>query len=205
VNLKKRLLSKVVLSVLFTILWSGCASSVYYKTELDPMYKIEKQKKIFVFLPNSPTIEDKKFMLSLKEKLKLNNFNVVDKYPADYGIFFTLTSKSYSSNYTVPITTPTTSYSSGYVGGTYYSGTTTGSKTTYYSGTSRTTYKKIYVDIMNSTKNSQGKYETIWSGFMSANIEDYYENPNAMINELVKLIGKEFKGDISVELDKPNT
>jgi len=184
------------------MLWSGCASSVYYKTELDPMYKIEKQKRIFVFLPKSPTIEDKKFMLSLKEKLKKYNFNVVDEYPMDYGIFFDLTEKSYSGTSSYTSYVPTTSYTSGYVGNKYVSGTTTSTKAVSNTYSYTNTYKKIYVDILNGKKNKQDKYETIWSGFISTKKKKYEKNPPLILEELVKLIGQEFKGDIEIELDK---
>lgn len=184
------------------LILSGCTSSVYFKTEQDPMYKIEHNKRFFVFLPKNPTIEDKKFMISLNDKLKKQGFNVVEKFPFDYAVFFTLTDKSYSGTSSYTSYVPTTSYTSGYVGSTYVTGTTTSSKPVTNTYNYTNTYKKIYVDILSGKKNNEGQYETIWSGFMSSDIGDYDKNPNAMINELVKLIGKEYKGDIYVELDK---
>lgn len=179
-------------------LFSGCANTVYLKTEMDPTHDFKKEAKMFVFPPKNPTIEDKKFMLELKSKLKNNGYNIADELPVDYAVFFVVDEKSYDNTGSYTTYVPTTSYTTGYVGRNYVTGTTTSTQavTNTYSYTTR--YKKIYVDILSTNKNVQGDLETIWSGFMSSEISEYEQNSDVMLDELIKMIGKEFQGDVSI-------
>ncbi len=198
ISMKNKLL--ILISLLISITFSGCLHSVYYSTELDPTCNLKKENRFKVFLPKNPTIEDKKFMISLEKKLIKHGYNIVDN-SVDFGIFFTLTEKSYSGTESYTSYVPTTSYTSGYVGNTYVSGSTTSTQAVSNTYSYTDTYKKIYVKVVSSSKNEQGSYETVWNGFMSTKIEEYNENPEAMLEETVKLIGSEFKGYIDVELD----
>ena len=198
----KNFITFLVISIVGMLL-SGCASSVYYNTELDPTANITQSKKFRVVLPKTPTIEDKKFMMALNRELHKQGFNVAGTSgPIDYGVFFTLANKSYNGVGTYTTYKPTTSYSSGYVGNTYVSGTTTSSVPVSNTYSYTNSYKKIFVEILSTRKNSQGSYDTVWTGFMSIKLEEYEKNREAMVAQLVQLIGKEFKGDILVEASK---
>lgn len=197
-------MSKILRStilVIVSILFSACSirTEVFYETEMDPMINISKHHRFKIFLPNNPTIEDKNFMYKLKNKLQLNGFIVVPENSlAEFGIFFTLTEKSYSHTTTDTTYKTQTTNTYGFIGNAYVSGQSTTqvpiAKT--YSYTKR--YKKIYIDIVAKKKEGMGN-EIVWSGFMSANLDDYDKDTFDMLNELIKLIGKNYKGDIYIE------
>ncbi|MDR3347241.1 MAG: hypothetical protein LBN32_01370, partial [Helicobacteraceae bacterium] len=96
--------------------------------------------------------------------------------------------------------TPQTSYSSGYVGGTYYYGSTTTSTpvTNVYTYTDVYTFKKIYLNI-EGWKDGKERSEIVWSGFLSADIDDYHAKADCMIDVLTQLIGKNIRGDIEID------
>lgn len=178
---------------------TGCTSSVYFNTEKDPMATILPNQQYKIFLPENPTIEDKKFFITLEKKMMLNGFNISQNYSFDYGVFFTLTDESYNNTGTSTTYIPQTSSTYGFVGNTYVRSTTTTNTPVTETYNYTKTYKKIYVNIRSSTKNKNGKYEIVWSGFMSSDIENYDRATADMVNQLVSLIGKDFKGNRTVK------
>jgi len=203
---------KIVLAFIALIMFTGCGTSVYYHTELDPTTQVNINKKFWIYLPKkSSTIEEKKFASVLYSKMYHKGFNVSSDGKPDYGITFIIDERSYSGTSTYTSNEPTTSYTYGTISGpssssSWYGGTTSNynySSATYstapvaktYSYTK--TYKKIYVSVIDVRTE-----ETIWTGFMSANIKDYDRNAAAMLEKLTELIGKEFKGDIFVNSSK---
>lgn len=196
----------------FGLLLSGCASSVYYKTELDPTASIGKNQKFGILYPENATIEDKKFGLSLSRAMIEKGFNLIDHGIADFIVTYEIDTKTYTGTKSYTSYEPTTSYTVGTVSGSsgssWYGG---GSKLTY-AGTTTTdvpvsksyeysnSYKKIYVDIL--SRKTRG---VAWSGFMSIETDQYDTNKDAMIDKLVDLIGKEYKGDLSVEATATNS
>ena len=186
----------ILIALILPLITAGCASSVYFKTETMPRFSYTDSQRILIFLPKNPNIEDQKLLILLQAKMRERGLNVVEKFPADYGLFFNIYEESYESTSSVPFTTPSTSYSSGYVGNTYYSGSTTSTKTTYIPITTTNNYKKISLTLYDTKKNTRGKYDILWSGYMGANEEDYYKNSEAIIEKLIALFGTDFKGDV---------
>ncbi|MDD3602457.1 MAG: hypothetical protein PHZ17_03965 [Sulfurovum sp.] len=188
------------------LFFSGCASSVYYKTELDPTASISKNQIFGILYPENATIEDKKFGLSLHRKMVEKGFNLPGHGIADFIVTYEIDTKTYTGTKSYTSYEPTTSYTVGTVSGSSgsswygggskltYAGTTTAdvpvSKSYEYSDS----YKKIYVDIL--SRKTRG---VAWSGFMSIEADQYDTNKDAMIDKLVDLVGKEFKGDKIVE------
>lgn len=91
----------------------------------------------------------------------------------------------------------TKSYTTYYTNTTYISGravTTTTPTTNVY-----TTYnvtKSIGVSIF--CKDNQNKNSQIWFGFVNADIDDYSKYEKDIIQNLIGLIGKDFKGKIDI-------
>lgn len=192
---------KVILffaTICMSLLLSGCASLIYYDTEIDPEHQISRQNNFIVFLPDNPTIEDKKIKRMLERSLVRNGYMNNSSIKPQYGVSFQVAEKTYSSVKSDTTTVPTTSYSTSYVGSTPVVTTSTQNQVVTDTYTVSHTYKKIYVRIF--IKNENG-FDTIWTGFTSSEIDEYEQNPPAIIDQLVKLIGKDFKDDIFVEMD----
>jgi len=187
--------------LIFTVLLSGCASTVYFKTEQDPTAKIIKHKSFRVLL-NDPTIENKKFMILLNQELLEQGFKVSNDSSFDYAIVFYLDKKSYNGVNSYTSNKHSTSYTRGFVGNSYVSTTTTSSVPVTHTYSYTYSYKKIYVEIVDTTKGNKDNFPTVWTGFMSIDDEDYEKNRIYMITKLVELIGKEFKGYIEIDSSK---
>ncbi len=180
------------------LLLNGCTSSIYYHTEIDPSHNIAQEDNFIVFLPKEPTIEDKKIKKMLENSLARNGYIVNPNIKAGYGIFFQAIEKTYSRTQNTTDTVPVSEYSTSYVKGVPVVTSTTKNQVVARSYTVSNTYKKIKVDIV---INNSNKFETVWTGFTSSEIDTYEKNPPAVIDQLVKLIGKDFKDDIYVEMD----
>lgn len=197
---------KTLTFTVVTLFFSGCASSVYYHTELDPTADMSKNQKFGILYPKNATIEDKKFGLSLSRTMAEKGFNLTDHGITDFIVTYEIDTKTYTGTKSYTSYEPRTSYtvgtvsessgSSWYGGGSKlaYSGVTTANVPVSQSYEYSDSYKKIYVDIL--SRKTRG---VAWSGFMSIEADLYDTNKDAMIDKLVDLIGKEFKGDKIVE------
>lgn len=190
---------KYLFLLILSLLFSGCSFSTYFLTENDPYIKFNKQKSIYVFEPENPTIEDKKFKIMLVDSLKNKGFIINEQLPADYGLFFYVNEKSYTSVDTSTVYVPQTSYSSGFVNGRYAYGQTTTNTPVTSTSTVTNTFKKINYYLVNAQKDEKGNRNTEWTGFTSTNKDIYYKNPKIIVDKLVELIGTEYKGDIYFE------
>ncbi len=179
---------------------SGCTSSIYYNAELDPSHSINQRANFRVFLPKNPTIEDKKIKVMLEEALIRHGYMNNPNIQAQYGIFFQTLEKTYTSTQNTTDKVPTTSYSTTYVKGVPVVTTTQEEQVVARTYTVSNTYKKIKVYLV--VKNDE-KLEEVWTGFTSPELDTYKENPAAVIDQLVQLMGKDFEDDIFVEMD-PN-
>jgi hypothetical protein len=188
----------ILIVLILPLIMAGCESA-YFKTETMPRFSYTNSQGIIIFMTKNPTIEDQKFFIILQAKMKEHGFNIVEKFPADYGLFFKLYGSSSTSS--VPLTMPTTSYSSGYVGNTYYSGSTTSSNTTYIPVT--TNFKKIMLTLYDAKKNTRGEYDILWSGYMGAEENYYYGHSDAIIEKLISFLGTDFKGEIEFDQWQP--
>ena len=190
---------KYITIFIVALFFSGCSFSTYYKTELDPSSNFNKQKSIIVFSSENPTIEDKKIKLALIEELKKQGYTTKDNLPADYGLFFYINDQSYTETNSFTTYAPQTTYGSAYVNGKYVYGQTTTNTPVSNTYTSTRTYKKINYYLVNSIPGLDGKRNTEWSGFTSTDADYFAKNPNGVVEKLVSLIGKEFKGEIYIE------
>lgn len=184
--------------VIVIFMLNGCKSLIYYHTEADPEYEINKKANFTVFLPDNPTIEDKKMKKILETNLQKNGFTLSPSSRTQYSIFFKLYEETYSNIKSDTTYVPVTSYSVSYIGMTPVVTKTTSAEAVTETYTTTTTYKKMNVAI--ATRKDE-KYETIWTGFASSRIGVYESNPPAIVDQLVKLIGQDFKDDMLVEMD----
>lgn len=169
----------------------GCAP--IYKTT-STGYDIDKTKPVSVFLLSDPKPEDGFFAKILANSLRKNGFNVSDNGECGFAFGLDEPTYAYQGSYTTYNTSNVTTNTSGYVGNTYFSGNTTSKITipqthhyTYYQ-----TYKKIYVSFACLDKNNKADY--IWEGFVSARIQQYDKNKEAIINNLTELVGITYNG-----------
>lgn len=193
--MKKKLLLLIIVTL------SGCVNRVYYHTEVMSDFRYQSSKGIYIFLPKDPSTEDKKLLSYLAQAIKKKGYDQVSTYPFDYAMFFKLYDDSNISTFSSPITTSTTSYSSGNTDKTYYSESTKRDSTSHIPVTDTGKFINIQVQLYNATKNFRGKYDLLWSGHTGIDEYQYHKNPQAIIDVLISLLGKEFKGDLPVKLD----
>ena len=190
---------KLLLIIIVTL--SGCVNTAYYHTEVIPDFRYQSSKKIYIFLPKDPSTEDQKLLSYLKQAIKKKGYNQVSTYPFDYAMFFKLYDDSNISTFSAPITTSTTSYSSGNTDKTDYTESTKNGSTSHIPVTDTGKFINIQVQLYNAVKNIFGKYDLLWSGHTGIDEYQYNKNPQAIIDVLISLLGKEFKGDFPVNLD----
>ena len=184
-------------------LFGGCASA-WYSTEADPQIPFDKEKWLTIYLGEEPTIKDKKLGLLLgnllvEEGFVVSGFNMIEvKTPCGVTFSQDISSTPYTGSYTTYHTTTNTTYIPGSFGNGYNPGRTITTRTT----TPQThTYSGLIVKQnigMSIFCENNGKRERIWFGFMSANVSEYEQYQEKAIKNLIKLIGKDFKGDIEI-------
>ena len=175
---------------------------VYYSSETDPQSQLDKTKPLAIYLKQPTTIADKKFGLLLEELMVENgftitNFNTDGQKPPCFITFSTDISSYQQTNSYTTYHTQTTYISGSFIGNSYNPGTTittTTPSTNFY--TDIILHKNIGISIF--CKNKNGEDSQIWFGFVNADIE-YYENyERNILQNLINLIGKDFKGEIDV-------
>lgn len=191
----------LALCVLLALVFTAC-STAYYRTTQDSSSKINKAQPVRVLLPENSDIEDRSFARLLAQKLSQHGFKLQDD--AKCAFVFNMDEPTYQSTGSYTTYNTSTSYTnvSGFVGGTYVYGsastTTTTPQTNYY--TYAATFKKIYVDF--ACLNANGELESVWEGFASALLNDYYEHSQKMVDNLVGLVGENYTGDLRISGDE---
>lgn len=175
-----------------TLLFTSCSNSVYYTSETLPNTIIDKEKGLSVYVPDNATSEEKEMKIILENILKQKGYNVNGSIPY-YVLIFELSEEVYNSTKIQTDYVPTTSYSTTYINGNAIKTNTTSQIPNTYSKTVLNRTKKNYLTI--------GDYKStiLWDGFMSAKQDEYNENTEAMMNGMLSLIGKDFKGFIEIE------
>lgn len=183
---------QLLILFLLTLVFTSCSNSVYYTSETLPNTIIDKEKSLSVYVPDSATIEEKKMKIMLENILKQNGYNVNGSIPY-YVLIFELSEEVYNSTKIQTDYVPTTSYSTTYINGNAIRTNTINQVPNTYSKTVLNRTKKNYLTI--------GDYKStiLWDGFMSAKQDEYDENTEAMMNGMLSLIGKDFKGFIEIE------
>lgn len=205
-----RKISEVFCLGLAILLFGGCASA-WYSTETDPQIPFDKEKSLTIYLGDNHTIQDKKLALLLgklmvDEGFIISGFNIMEvKTPC--GIVFNqdVTSTPYTRSYTTYHTTTSNTYIPGTFGNGYNPGRTITTRTTtpqthIYSGAivRKTLGVSVFCD-------NNGKRERIWFGFMSVDPSSYDSYQETALKNLIKLIGKDFKGDIQIWNNSTNS
>lgn len=117
------------------------------------------------------------------------------------GVTFSqnVSSTPYTGSYTTYNTTTSSTFIPGnFTGNGYNPGRTITTRTTT---PQRHTYSGLIVmqNIGVSIFCEMGdKRERVWFGFMSANVSEYEKHQEKAIKNLIRLIGKDFKGDIDI-------
>lgn len=189
----------LLIVLLLALFLSACSSSVYFNTSQDPSYTVNKDKSIFVVFPKNPSIEDKKLFIGLQKLLKEHGYKVVSKKPSVYDMVFDIQNKSKTEITSYTDFEPTFTYG---MGAALYRRNVYVNVPVSKTYTSTKNYKIITLDIKNTQANEQGRYETVWSGMIQASQKDFQKNPKLIIDQLVKLIGQEFKGDKNLNLNQ---
>lgn len=176
---------------MFCCLFNAC-STAYYSTQTDPQNYFNKQEPLTIILRETPTITEKKFGLLLGELLAENGFNV-----NGFNMQIEKTNCYITFSMDISSSQNTKSYTTYYTNTTYISGravTTTTPTTNVY--TTHNVTKSIGVSIF--CKDNQNKNSQIWFGFVNADIDDYSKYEKDIIQNLIGLIGKDFKGKIDI-------
>jgi len=184
---------KFLILTILAFVFTACSSTVYYTSEVLPDTKIDKNKFVKVFVADNATIEEKKMKSIIEKKLIDNGFKIGDSTNFDYVIVYKLTEDSFTTTKVETDYVPTTSYSTGYVNGQYTSIRTVSQVPDTYTRTINNTYKKNYF------KMGDLRQIAIWEGFMSVDNEEYISNTENIINGMIELIGKDFKGHIEIK------
>ena len=198
---------KKVLSfmVLVCIYFSGC-SSAYYKTESAFGAKIDKSQPLAIITPENANVEESNFGRALGHLMAQSGYSIIginteSKGKDTCGVFYSLDEPTYQNIGSYTTNNTTTSYTSGFVGGNYVSTRTNTTTPQTHTYTYYTTYKKIYVRI--GCLNAQGKVDYLWNGFASAEIDDYRDNQENTIKNLIGLMQEEkFRGNVRISTDK---
>ncbi|MDR3346978.1 MAG: hypothetical protein LBN32_00025 [Helicobacteraceae bacterium] len=207
----------IVLALFGAFMFSGCTTKVFYITESKPDFSFNKTDRFSIVLKDKPLIisgvmlgdkqtgvEDIDFAALLKTKLLKHGFLVAegDPKPADLLVSFRLDERTHTHTSTRTYTTYETqrSYSSGYIGDTYYRGSTTQlvPRTNTYTHTDISIDKTAFVSIMGK-KGGKERSGIVWSGYLSAAIDDYRAMTDCIVDVLVQLIGKNNTGYIEID------
>lgn len=192
---------------------SGCASA-HYKTESAFGARVDKKQPLSIIMPDNASVEEANFGKMLGHLMAQGGYSIIGLNTESTGgkscaIFYSLDEPTYQNigSYTTynTSTSHTNANVSGFVGGSYVYGrgssTTTTTTPQTHTYTYYTTYKKIYMGI--GCLNSQNKVEFLWNGSASAEIDDYQNNKENTIKNLIALIQEEkFQGNVRISTDK---
>jgi len=197
-NILGYIMEKKIIYIFFiiSILFISCSPSVYIHTQKDSEYKFTRWDKVFIYLPDPPTLTEKNFFSILKQELELFGFKIVDDAQiADKILFFSLDEKAsdISSFYSLPTTTTT----SGKIGNIKYKETTTGTTTVPY--TYSYTVKKVYLDFYDVQYAKDGNFTPVWEGYIGAGIQDYEKNVDLCIRKLISYYGQNFGDHVRIK------
>ncbi len=193
---------------MFFCVYFGACSSVYYSTQLDPQISFDPQEPLAIYIGSNPTIKDKKFGILLAETMVEQGFGIlgfnVERQESRCFVTFSLdvSSSSYTGSYTSYQTRQSSTYipSSSYTGYGFNPGRTV-TTTTSIPITNVYTVSIVLQNIGIAVHCLMDESETpsmIWFGFLSADISIYEKYQLDIVKYLVGLIGKEFKGDVSL-------
>lgn len=186
-----------VLMVFCGFMLNACATA-YYSTESDPQAVFDKTQPLTIFINQPTTITDKKFGLLLGDLMVENGFNIVNfnMESQETPCFITFSMNTTSNQRTESYTTyhTSTTYISGiFTGNTYNPGTTITTTTPITNVYTDTIIRKnIGISIFCETENQESSQ--VWYGFVSANVDDYKNYEKNIMQNLIDLIGKDFKG-----------
>ncbi len=187
--------------VLILITLSGCTNMMYYHTEVIHDFTYQSSKGLFVYLPKDPSPEDQKLLSYLEQAIRNKGYHQVQTYPFDFAMFFKFFDDSNISAFSAPITTSMTSYSYGNKDEAYNAESTKSVRSAHIPVTDGGKSINIQVQLFSATKNFRGKYDLLWSGHTGVKEDQYHKNPQAIVDVLISLLGKGFKGDLPVNLD----
>lgn len=173
----------------------SCGPSVYIHTQKDLEYKFKRHESVFIYLSNSPSLDEKNLYTFLKYELEFLGFKVVnDVQLADKILLFFVNEKTadISSVLIFPSTTTTT----GRIGNTTFNATTSGTNTIPY--TSSITIKKIYLDFYDIQLAKEGKFTPVWEGYLGAEVNYFEKNPNICLRKLLSLYGQNYRGEVNI-------
>ncbi len=182
-----------LLLMFLAVLFAGCSNNVYYTSDMLPDTKVDKNKNVKVFVSDDATIEEKKMKSMIEKKLIENGYKVDSSKTFDYVIIYKLTEDSFTTSKVETDYVPTTSYSTGYVDGKYTTTSTISQVPDTYARTITKIYKKNYF------KMGDLRQIAIWEGFISADKPVYDNNTDDIIDNIIKLIGKDFKGYLEID------
>lgn len=181
---------------IFSFLFISCGPSIYIHTQKDLEYKFKRPVSVYIYLPESPSLDQKNLYTFLKYELEFLDFKVVnDIQLADKILFFSVNEKT--SDVSSALTLPSVTTTTGQVGNTIFKGTTVGTTTIPY--TSSVTVKKIYVDFYDVQLAKEGKFTPVWEGYLGANVYYFEENPNICLRKLLSLYGQNYRGEVIIK------
>ena len=198
------------LFVLYCLFFSACATTAYYTAQTDPQITFDKQEPLTIILEETPSVTDKKFGLLLGELLVENGFyiNGFNMQVAKTKCYIAFSINTSSSQHTRSYTTYDYNSSVTYIPGTFTGSsfnpgrtittTTTTPNTKVYTVTS--VRKKVSVGVY--CKDSQNRNSQIWFGAVGADISNYEKYEKNIIQNLIQLIGKDFKGKIELHQNR---
>lgn len=191
-------MKKTMILILFLtpIFFVGCGPSIYVHSQIDPEYSFAYSDKVFIYLPDNPTLTEKNFYHLLKHEMNSIGFQIIEDAPlADKILFFSLDEKTsdISSFYSLPTTTTTT----GKAGKTKYTETTSGTTTIPY--TYSYTVKKVYLDLYDVEAAKQGNFTPIWEGYIGAGRDNYEKYTNLCVRKLLEYYGRNFGDHVKIK------
>ena len=189
---------RTVFFIVMFFFFSGC-SSVYIKTEAAPNIQIPDDTAFYLSVSDQTTIEEQKALQLLGSKLKQLGYRITkNKSEAVYWFAIKMNTPTYSSTTNLEFAQPKTTTHSGTVGNTRYSGTSTTTETKKVPITSRYSFKKTIIDLYEYDK-STDNLRKVWTSFTSIDSNLYKKNEEKIIAEVVKLLGKDFVGDLQLK------
>lgn len=190
---------RIVYSVLLVFLLGGCASTAYISSLADTQYAPKKSDAIFLLNLDSESIKQRQFATFLRSEMFKHGFNITsDIHHADYALiaYADETTSQISSS----VVLPQTQYTSGYIGGTYYSGTTTSNQVIPY--TENYTVKKIWLHLYSIEDMRNGIEKTIWEGYIGADINEYNKKPSEHLSALFEAFGTNYEKHKTIKAKK---
>lgn len=180
---------KKFICLFFTLFLSGCVNTAYISSVTDPDYNINISDSIYIFIDDEAKIKDRQFGALLKKEMKETGFNITDDpLEASYILAFQMGQKTSTVNSAILL--PQTSYTSGYVGGTYYSGTTTSTTAIPYS--SDYTAKKVWLELYSIQDLKNEIQKTVWEGYIGSDINDFEKRPKKHLRLLLNVFGTNY-------------